>query len=86
MQLTRPNVSYTVNKVSQFMHSLMDDHWKTVKRIRRYLASSLRQGLKFHKNSPPRLLAFCDSNLGWVLMTESPQVGFSIFLGSNIVS
>lgn len=35
--ITRPKISYTVNRVCQFMHSPTDTHWKAVKRILRYL-------------------------------------------------
>jgi hypothetical protein len=33
LSLTRPDVSFAMNKLSQFMHSLTDDHWILVKRI-----------------------------------------------------
>lgn len=33
--LTRPNISFSVNKVSQFLHSPTTTHWEAVKRILR---------------------------------------------------
>jgi Reverse transcriptase (RNA-dependent DNA polymerase) len=33
--ITRPDISYVVNKASQFMHSPTDEHWNGVKRILR---------------------------------------------------
>lgn len=35
--LSRPDISYVVNKVCQFMHSPTENHWSAVKRILRYL-------------------------------------------------
>ena len=43
--ITGPDISFAVNKVSQFMHSTLEDHWTAVKRILRYLAGTLDQGL-----------------------------------------
>jgi Reverse transcriptase (RNA-dependent DNA polymerase) len=35
--LTRPDISYSVNKLSQYMHSPSDDHWTIAKRVLRYI-------------------------------------------------
>jgi hypothetical protein len=39
LTLTRPNISFAVNKVCQFLHAPSTIHWTTVKRILRYLKS-----------------------------------------------
>ena len=39
--ITRPDISFAVNKVSQFMHKPLEDHWTAVKCILRYLAGTL---------------------------------------------
>jgi Reverse transcriptase (RNA-dependent DNA polymerase) len=35
--ITRPDITFVVNRVSQFMHNPSDIHWSMVKRILRYL-------------------------------------------------
>ena len=62
--ITRPDISFAVSKVSQFMHALLKCHWKAVKRVLRYLSGSLHHGLHFHPTSYWRLYAFCDSDWG----------------------
>ena len=42
--ITRPDISFSVNKVFQFMQNSLDEHWKGVKRILRYLKGTMNQG------------------------------------------
>lgn len=37
LAFTRPDISYSVNKLSQYMHSPTETHWKAVKRLLKYL-------------------------------------------------
>lgn len=62
MSLTRPDISYAVNKLSQYMHQPTTDHWTAVKRILRYLAGTSSHGLFFSRNNPPSLHAFTDAD------------------------
>jgi len=43
--VTRPEISYSVNKVCQFLSAPLEDHWKAVKRILRYLQGTIHHGL-----------------------------------------
>ncbi|KAD3336925.1 hypothetical protein E3N88_32445 [Mikania micrantha] len=47
--LSRPDITFAVNKVCQFMHSPTDNHWSAVKRILRYLHGTANHG----PGSPP---------------------------------
>ncbi|XP_016673328.1 uncharacterized mitochondrial protein AtMg00810-like [Gossypium hirsutum] len=42
---TRPDISYSVNKVAQYMQNPRYSHWVAVKRILRYLRGTLDYGL-----------------------------------------
>lgn len=48
--LTRPDLSFVVNKVCQFLHSPMTAHWAAVKQIIIYVQGALRLGLKVSKS------------------------------------
>ena len=37
LSLIHPNISFVVNKLSQFMHKPTHSHWKTIKQLLRYL-------------------------------------------------
>ncbi|XP_061359619.1 uncharacterized mitochondrial protein AtMg00810-like [Gastrolobium bilobum] len=85
--ITRPNLSYAVNKVSQFMHKPpLEVHLKAVKRILRYLAGTKTHGLIFHQSKDLRLLAFCDSDWGSDIDDRKSTSGFCVYLGSNLIS
>jgi hypothetical protein len=45
LSITHPDISFAVNKVSQFMYNPRDTHWSAVKRILRYLKHSITLGL-----------------------------------------
>ena len=84
--ITRPDITYAVNRVCQFMQQPLESHWKAVKRILRYLSGTVSHGLTFHKNSDLRLLAFCDADWGSDLDDRKSTTGFCVYLGSNLIS
>jgi histone deacetylase 1/2 len=80
LTLTRPDISFSVNKVCQFLHSPTTLHWTAVKRILRYLKDTSSLGLKFSKSSSMRVSAFSDADWQDVLMTGGLQVVLLYFL------
>ena len=60
--LTRPYISYAVNKLSQFMHRSTSEHWNAAKRLLRYLCGTLTHGLFLHKTNILSLHAFSNAN------------------------
>ncbi|PHT42430.1 hypothetical protein CQW23_16455 [Capsicum baccatum] len=86
LTFTRPDIAYLVNKVSQFMHSPLDSHWMVVKRILRYIRSTPSHGLFFNWNSSPFLHGYSDADWGGSLDDRKSTNGFSIYLGSHLIS
>ncbi|WVY92735.1 hypothetical protein V8G54_031823 [Vigna mungo] len=64
MAITRPGISYSVNKICQFMAQPFLEHWKVVKSILCYLKGFLSRGLQLHpvalSNGCYTLHAYCD--------------------------
>ena len=83
--LTRPNISFAVNKVCQFMHQPTDVHWVAVKRILRYLKQTIDHGPQFNKSSSLRLAAFSDANWACCPDDRKPTCGFLIYLDPNLI-
>ncbi|XP_043704477.1 uncharacterized mitochondrial protein AtMg00810-like [Telopea speciosissima] len=84
--LTRPDVSFAVNRVCQFMHSPTEDHWTQVKRILRYLKGTSTLGLFLEKSHNPTLQAFSDADWAGNSSDRRSTGGFAIFLGPNLLS
>ncbi|XP_016195397.1 uncharacterized protein LOC107636395 [Arachis ipaensis] len=84
--ITRPEIAYSVSKVSQYMHALTDLHWKSVKRILCHLVGTIDLGLQIHKSDNLRIMAFCDSN--WATDTDDGKSvsGYCVFLGTNLIT
>lgn len=45
LEITRHDVSFTVNKLSQFMHAPTQLRWQSLKRVLRYLKRTIHHGL-----------------------------------------
>jgi histone deacetylase 1/2 len=58
LTLTRPDISFAVNKVCQFLHAPTIVHWAAVKRILRYLQQSTKLGLKIGRSSSLLVVLF----------------------------
>ncbi|KAK9011654.1 hypothetical protein V6N11_044500 [Hibiscus sabdariffa] len=84
--LTRPDITFVVNRVSQHMNNPLLSHWKAVKRILRYLGGTLDYGLYFKHSSICNLV--CYVNADWVASLEDKRstTGFCIFLGSYLMT
>jgi hypothetical protein len=60
LTLTRPDISFPVDKVCQFLYAPTMTHWAVVKQILRYLKSSIRVGLKIQKCNSLLINGFSD--------------------------
>ncbi|KAJ1692595.1 hypothetical protein LUZ63_009293 [Rhynchospora breviuscula] len=84
--ITRPDITFAVNKVSQFMHAPTTSHWAAVKRILRYLKGSLSLGLQLKPDASFTLHAYSDADWAGCPDDRRSTSGFSIFLGPNLIS
>lgn len=79
-------VLFSVNRVCQFVASPTSDHWMAVKRILRYLHSTIHMGTSLVKHSSLHLCAFFDAD--WAGNPDDRRIigGYVVYLGANLIS
>jgi hypothetical protein len=62
LSITRPDLSFAINKVSQFMQEPRDTHWIAIKRILCYLKFTSDRTFSIYHSSSHSLIAYSDSD------------------------
>ncbi|XP_019150323.1 PREDICTED: uncharacterized protein LOC109147139 [Ipomoea nil] len=86
LTITRPDLSYAVNRLCQFMHSPTTDHWALLKRVLRYIKGTLDYGLRLQASPSTEIHAFSDSDWAGCQVDRKSTSGYAVYLGSNLIS
>jgi hypothetical protein len=86
---TRPDLAYSLQQLSQFLHCPGPAHWSAVQRVLRYLKGTQSHGLRLgglhNLTSFPFLSAYVDANYAMCADTRRCISGFvTLFFGSPI--
>ena len=76
--MTRPNISFAVNRLSQFLQSPIEVHWGTCKRVLRHLISTRHYGLYFRLASSLNIIGFFDADYARYQDDRRPVSGHTI--------
>uniref|UniRef100_A0A2N9IFB3 AP2/ERF domain-containing protein n=1 Tax=Fagus sylvatica TaxID=28930 RepID=A0A2N9IFB3_FAGSY len=85
LTFTRPDLSFAVNQVCQFMHKPTDAHLMAAKRILRYLRGTLHRGLLFRPSSL-HLQAYADADWAGDPVDRRSTSGNIVFHGSTPIT
>ncbi|KAM1792893.1 hypothetical protein ACFX12_036703 [Malus domestica] len=86
LTITRPDITYAVGIVSQFMHSPTVDHLNIVKRILRYLKGSIGRGILMQNNQSTSISGYTDADWAGNAIDRRSTTGYCTFVGGNIVT
>ncbi|XP_051221264.1 uncharacterized mitochondrial protein AtMg00810-like [Lolium perenne] len=86
LTITRPDLSYAVNRVCQYLHAPTDVHWSAVKRILRYVSHTSSFGLHLRASSSGVLSAFSDADWAGCPDDRRSTGGYAVFLGPNLIA
>ena len=83
--LTRSEIAFTVNKLSQFLSNPRTAHWEAWKRLLRYLKGTIHFGLQFYNCGAMQINCFNDSD--WACDRDDRKLvaGLGVYLGANLV-
>jgi histone deacetylase 1/2 len=83
---TRPDISFVVNKVCQFLSQPTEVHWEVVKRILHYVKETIDTGLHFRTSSLLDVSIFTDADWAGCVDDRRSTGGYAVFVGPNLVS
>ncbi|KAL6327500.1 hypothetical protein AAG906_021575 [Vitis piasezkii] len=86
LTVTRPDISYVVHQVSQYLSAPRSTHYAVVLRILRYLKGTLFHGLFYSAQSPLVLRAFSDADWAGDPTDRRSTTGYCFLLGSSLIS
>ncbi|XP_062005695.1 uncharacterized mitochondrial protein AtMg00810-like [Rosa rugosa] len=86
LTITRPDISYSVSIVSQFMHAPTIAHLNIVKRILRYLKGSVGRGIMLKNNGNTNIMGYADADWAGNALDRKSTTGFCTFVGGNLVT
>uniref|UniRef100_A0A2N9F2E7 Integrase catalytic domain-containing protein n=1 Tax=Fagus sylvatica TaxID=28930 RepID=A0A2N9F2E7_FAGSY len=85
LTFTRPDISFSVHQVCQYMSAPTTIHFAAAKRILRYLRGTLFHGIAFHPG-PLTLSAYTDADWAGDPDDRRSTSGYLVYLGSNPIT
>ncbi|XP_070009878.1 secreted RxLR effector protein 161-like [Nicotiana sylvestris] len=86
LTMIRPDISFGVHVLSQYMHAPKQSHMEAALRIVRYLEASPGLELLMPSTETRQLQAFCNSDWGSCLQTRRSVTGCLVKFGEALVS
>lgn len=83
---TRPDLAFTVQSLSQFMHSPRMHHFDALQHVLHYVANTAGQGILLKGNDSLVLKAYSDSDWAACPNTRRSVTGYVMLLGNSPIS
>ncbi|RDX72974.1 Copia protein, partial [Mucuna pruriens] len=80
---TRPDITYPVSVINQFMHNLRDSHLQVAYGVLHYLKGSPKKGILFKRNNIMALESYTNIDNVGTLVDKRSTFGYCTFLGGE---
>ena len=86
LNLTRPDITYSIQQLSQFVNKPFNSHWKAALQVAKYLKGTPSLGLFYPANNELTVKAYSDSDWGSCLDTRKSLTGYCVYLGQALIA
>lgn len=86
LTITRPDITFVVHQLSQFLSAPTDIHMQAENKVLRYVKNNPGQGLMFSAHTYLCLNTFADADWATCKDTRRSVSGFCVFLGTSLIS
>ena len=86
LTITRPDISFSVSVISQFLQSPCDSHWDVVIRILRYIKSTPGQGVLYENRCHTQVIGYTNADWAGSPTDRRSTSGYCVFIGGNLIS
>ncbi|KAK4406265.1 Retrovirus-related Pol polyprotein from transposon RE2 [Sesamum angolense] len=86
LTVTRPDISFAVGLVSQFMDKPRLVHWEAALRILKYIKASPGKGLLFKRHGHVKIEAYSDADYAGAKDDRKFTSGYCTYVGGNLVT
>ncbi|XP_058784708.1 secreted RxLR effector protein 161-like [Vicia villosa] len=86
LTVTKPDITFAVSIVSQFLNALCDTHWNAVIQILRYIKNAPGRGLLYEDNVDAKITCYFDADWAGSPSDKRSTFGYCILIGENMIS
>lgn len=85
LTVTRPDLNFTMNKLSQFLQAPAEFHWQAYKRVLWYIKDTIQYGLLFKPAKALHIECYAKPDWGGSLEDRRSTNGYCFYLGPNLI-